>query len=480
VPTLVLVIWPIIAIVLFSRLGLVKGLIMSAYIGYLSLPENFAVPIPGFLDYDKTGAISLGILLGIWVAGRAARQSVNIANSTVDSRFLQIMVMGCVTLLLLGVVVTWMTNREPLIYAVQFIPAIRLYDVVSLAGKLALLLTPFFLARRYLATAGHHRSLLIAALSTGLFYSVLALWEIRMSPQLHIMLYGYFQHDFGQHVRNGFRPVVFLDHALSLAFFLVTALLAAIALARQTSGKERTIYLWAALWLYIVLILAKSFGAIFLGTVFGVMVLFLNARLLIRISAVVALVFLVFPAARQANIVPIDTFIAVSNSINADRVGSFEFRLRQEDAILARALEKPVAGWGPWARWRVRDERGRDSTTADGLWIIVLGERGWIGYIGFFGLLVLPVVMLTRTGRRREVNIETAGLSVIMMANLVYLVPNSTLSPVAWLITGSIAGFVQYNQPAAKKNSVEEASDAVPARGGNRYSRFQPRHRRLS
>lgn len=481
VATLALVIWPIIAIVLFSRLGLIKGLILSVCIGYLFLPEKLVIEIPGFLDYDKVAAISIGALLGMLFSGSSARPAVGNETPVIASRIMQLLVVGCMILIIGGIVMTWLTNREPLVYTQRVVKAVRMHDVISIVGAVLVMLAPYFLARRYLTKPEHHHYVLVALLGLGLIYSLLAVWEIRLSPRIHSTIYGYFQHSWRQHVRSGgFRPLVFLDHALSLGFFLVTALLAALTLARRSNENKRMYYLWAALWFYIVLILAKNFGAIFIATVCGALLLFLNARSLIRVSAVAATIFLFYPAARQANIVPIDTFIAVSNSVNADRVGSFEFRLRQEDAILARAFQKPVAGWGPWARWRVRDERGRDQTTPDGLWIIVLGERGWIGYIGFFGLLVLPTVMLTRTARRREVSMETSGLSVIMMANFIYLVPNSTLSPIGWLIVGSIAGFVQYSYPVAKKTSAKEASDAVSAYGGNRYSRFQPQHRRLS
>lgn len=474
--TLVLVIWPIIAIALFNRFGLSKGLILSVCIGYLLLPENFAIPIPGFVDYNKVGAISLAVLLGVWVAGSAERQSLVGIGRVTESRLMHMMIIGCLILIFVGAVMTWRTNREALIFSEHVARAIRMYDVISIAAGVIMLVIPYFLARRYLVKPEHHHYILMTILVSGLIYSVVALWEIRMSPQMHITVYGYFQHNFGQHIRNGFRPVVFLDHALSLGFFLVTALLAAIALARRESGKKRATYLWAALWLYVILILAKSFGAIFIGTVCGAMLLFLNTRLLIRVSAVVAIMFLVFPAARQANIIPIDNFIALTNSINADRTGSFEFRLKHEDAILARALEKPIAGWGPWARWRVRDERGRDETVADGLWIIILGERGWAGYLSFFGLLVLPIFMLTRIARRREVSVENAGMSVIMMANFIYLVPNSTLSPIAWMITGSLAGTIQYAHAAPKQ---EDTSDTKGRAQGRRldYSRFEPRHK---
>ena len=485
--TLVLVIWPIIAIVLFSRLGRIKGLILSVMVGYLFLPENYAIAIPGFVDYDKVGAVTLGALLGLLISAAPKPPDPQTASAAdqpiLSSRLMLVLVAGCMVLIVSGIVLTWLTNRETLVYTQRVLPAISMYDAVSILGGTIIIVTPYFLARRYLTKPEHHHYVLVALLALGLFYSLLALWEIRMSPHLHTSTYGYFQHNWGQHVRSGgFRPLVFLRHSLWLGFFLVTVFIAALALARRSSDKLRIQYLFAAFWVYAVIILSKNFGAILLGTAFGLMIWFVNLRMLIKVCAVLSIVFLIFPAARQANLVPIDSFISVATRINADRIGSFEFRLMHEDAILARALEKPVAGWGPWARWRVRDERGRDETVSDGLWIIIIGERGWIGYIGFFGLLVLPVVMLAYGTRKREVSIETAAISTIMTANFIYLVPNSTLSPIGWLIAGSLAGFVQYSYTAPHDTAPDTAPDTaappLPVRRRQTYSRFQPKHAR--
>ena len=60
-----------------------------------------------------------------------------------------------------------------------------------------------------------------------LVYSLPMLFEIRISPQLHRWVYGYFPNDaFVQQMRGGgFRPVVFFPHGLALALFTAIALL---------------------------------------------------------------------------------------------------------------------------------------------------------------------------------------------------------------------------------------------------------------
>ena len=55
----------------------------------------------------------------------------------------------------------------------------------------------------------------------GLIYVPLCLFEVRMSPQLHNMVYGFAQHSFGQTVRGGgWRPMVFMQHGLAVGLFM--------------------------------------------------------------------------------------------------------------------------------------------------------------------------------------------------------------------------------------------------------------------
>ena len=78
----------------------------------------------------------------------------------------------------------------------------------------------------------------------GLCYSVPMLFEVRMSPQLHTWIYGYFPHSFVQQMREGgFRPVVFLGHGLLTAFFIMSAAVAAAAFwqtrTRRSGSRPR-------------------------------------------------------------------------------------------------------------------------------------------------------------------------------------------------------------------------------------------------
>ena len=74
--------------------------------------------------------------------------------------------------------------------------------------------------------------------------------------------------------------------------------------------------------------------------------------------------------------------------VSDDRARSLEFRFINEDRLLGRASERPLAGWGRFGRNRVYDEEGGyDVSVTDGRWIIVLGQFGILGFIAEFGLL---------------------------------------------------------------------------------------------
>jgi hypothetical protein len=108
------------------------------------------------------------------------------------------------------------------------LPGVGHYDALSAVVGQFLFLLPFFLGRQFLRHAEDSAETLRVLIVAGLIYSLPMLFEIRMSPQLHTWIYGYFPHSFGQQMREGgFRPVVFLGHGLLVAFFIMTAAVAA-------------------------------------------------------------------------------------------------------------------------------------------------------------------------------------------------------------------------------------------------------------
>ncbi len=100
---------------------------------------------------------------------------------------------------------------------------------------------PYAMGRAYFRDWGSLRELAIGVFIGGVAYLPFVWYEIRMSPQLHTMLYGFFQHTFGQHLRyGGFRPIVFMQHGLMVGLWMAAASLAGLWLWRMPCSHERS------------------------------------------------------------------------------------------------------------------------------------------------------------------------------------------------------------------------------------------------
>jgi hypothetical protein len=164
------------------------------------------------------------------------------------------------------------------------------YDALS-AGlrSVATWGAPYALGRAYLRVPGSLTELAAALAAAALAYVPPCLWEIRMSPQLHAMVYGFypFGSDFTQVVRfGGYRPSVFMADGLMTSMFVAAGTLAAYGLWR--SRARRTVLGIGLGWAVVVLattsVLCKSTGSIVL---LGAGLCVLEGSRLLRTSALV-------------------------------------------------------------------------------------------------------------------------------------------------------------------------------------------------
>ncbi|WP_187431740.1 hypothetical protein ROLI_045780 (plasmid) [Roseobacter fucihabitans] len=467
--TAALLLWLIVAPMLFAALPAVPALLWGVLLPYLFLPEAYAINLPGLPDINKTSAITIGLMLALALYWNKFTDALTQAPTTLSSRSFRFGLTLCLSLSLLSIVGSVLNNQEALRFGPTLLPALRPWDVISAIAAFALYITPFLFARRYLATPETHRALLRVITIMGLIYTLLMLIEIRLSPQLHAWVYGYYQHSFAQHIRDGFRPMVFLQHGLWVGFFIFTATIAAAALWK---AEKKIQWFWAALWLFFILMISRNLGAFAIGVLSLAVFFGLWTRMQVRVVVAVALIILFYPGLRQANFIPIKQITSVAATVSAARAGSLQYRLDNEDALLERAFLKPLTGWGGYKRDRIFNELGQDISISEGRWIQTIGRSGWIGYIGLFGLLTLPILFLPIVRRRKAIPPETLALGLIGMGNLIYMIPNSTLTPVSWLIFGALAGFVQYDVAAQIGGTVFSAKTA-PNR--NHYTRFPPK-----
>jgi hypothetical protein len=419
--------------VLFNRLPLAKAAIWSLLGGFLLLPSALEVDAPLLPPLDKMSVTALATLLLCWIYGSQAPRPRR-------SFLLYVFALAFV----ISPILSTFTNSYELQTAGKSVPGFYPLDGLKFAGRNLLLLVPTYIGSRFLST-DNARALLLKALPTAmLVYSLPMLFEIRMSPQLHRWVYGYFPHEsFAQQIRDGgFRPVVFFSHGLALALFTALALLATLVLVRTRSrifGQRAGL---VATYLGGLLLLCKSLGPLIYPALLAPLILFMRPRTWVIIGCVASVFVCVYPFLRTNGLSPIQLVSNVASAVSADRNKSFQTRVENEEQLLAKANEKPLLGWGAMGRNRIFDKwTGQDISVTDGGWIIQYGAFGWFGYLSMFGLLAVAQFRALRAMDKEvtPANLVRGGLALILTVYVVDSIPNGSQISIIFLLAGSIA-----------------------------------------
>ncbi|WP_113910737.1 hypothetical protein [Roseovarius dicentrarchi] len=443
---IMLMVWPLACVLLCRRLPPERAIIWCILGGYLLLPPVAGFDLPLVPEMNKTSIpnITAFLLCVFYLKRRVSFWPENWA--------MRLLVLG----FLLGVIPTVLTNGDairftllgqtaPIVFSTASLPGLGLRDLLSVMVAQVIVLLPFFLGRSLLSTETGLRELLLALVVGALIYSIPALIEIRLSPQINTWVYGFFQHDFEQMMRQGgFRPIVFLPHALLLAFFVMSAAMAALALGRGAPAPRRWRAFGCAAYLLILLILCKSMASVAYAMVLAPVILFATPRVQMRLALVFALVAMIYPMLRNYDVIPTNDILAQAEAINPDRAQSLGYRFDNEEQLLDRADKKPLFGWGGWGRNLVRDKQtGRILTIPDGEWIIVFGTFGWVGYIAQMGLLGGPLILLwwgMPRKSRQPLPPYAAPVALLLAITMMDMLLNAILTPYTWLMAGAILG----------------------------------------
>lgn len=459
---LMLLIWPVVAVVIYRRLPPMQATVWAILGAYLVLPPAQATfDLPAVPNLDKFSISSLcALACTVWML--KARVPV-VPHSRTGA--------ALVVLFVASPFFTSATNPDPIPIRAGDVPALRLYDSIAYVSGQVITLIPFLLARRFLGTAEGMRVIVVALVVAGIVYSLPMALEARLSPQLNVWVYGFFAHDFSQSMRGGgFRPMVFLPHGLWVAFFALMAAMSALVVLRHAEARNRHWWLLGWLWLMAVLVLCRSLGPLAYAALLAPLILVAPRRLQLLVAAVMAAVVITYPALRGAHLVPLDDILEFARRISEERAASLEYRIDNEEVLLARAQEKPWFGWGGYGRSLILDPiTGRILSVPDGGWIIVLGTYGWLGYVAQFGLLVLPLLLLGREAlRSRSTAFSPFGAAVALIygANLIDLLPNNTLVPLTWLVAGALTGWAE--QLAVDRRKAEHEAWAAGLPHGRR------------
>ncbi len=484
--TLVLLLWPFVVWRLFLRLPPGRALIWSLLGAYLLLP-----PLPAEIDFPLLPSInksSLPSLAALAMAYLFAPQRPKLLPETPMARRLLIV-------FILSPIATVFTNSEPLVFTTNFIPGMAFQDAISQPINRFFIVIGFLLARNYLTTREDQRDFLIAMLVAGLAYSIPTLLEVRLSPQLNNWVYGYYQHLFSQTIRSGgYRPMVFLYHGIWLAFFMLTCLLSALALWKAEPQQMRSKYMIAAFYLGVILVLCKTLAVLVYALAIAPLMLLLRTRSQLRIAVLLTVLAVGYPIFKSLDLVPARAILAQAEAISPERSQSLAFRFHNEDILSERAELKPVFGWGTWGRNQLHDpDTGEITSVSDGYWIILLGSWGWVGFLAQFVLMSLPIWLLLkelnwlrkaeRRAFKRGMTFSLKGiknsqfakplehspyigpLALMLGFNLVDLLPNATLTPMTWLISGMLLGHAEQlarDRRAAERISASSSGSSAP------------------
>lgn len=435
-----LAMWPVVTVVMFRRLPVERAFIWSLLGGYLILP-----PPPAAFDFPlmppltKDSLPSLATFLTYVAINGLPRP---LLPRTTLGRTLAL-------IFIFSPIATVVTNTEPVFFGQIGIKALGAKDMIALTVLQFMLLLPFLLARHILGTAKGQRELIMAIFIGGLAYSLPMLAEVRLSPQLNIWIYGYFQHYFEQMIRDGgFRPIVFLYHGLWVAFFAMLAFVAALTLARAERSRTALLYFLAALYMFAVLVLCKSLGSLIFAVFLAPLVILLPTGMQLRVAAVIAAIAVGYPILKGAGLIPVDWMINQAAQINPERAASLQFRMDNEAILMDRAYQKPLFGWGSWGRNHILNSvTGEIETVTDGRWIILIGIFGWFGFLAEFGLIALPIWLIWLEWKRikpENVTPYMGPMVLILSVNLIDMIPNATLTTLTWLFAGSLMGYAEY------------------------------------
>ncbi len=240
---------------LFALLPARKAVIYNFIIAWLFLPMS-DLPLHGFTDYNKMSAACFGVIVGAFVFDLDTILAFRPSVWDIP------MLVWCIC----PFISSYYNDLGP-------------YDGLSgIAYQMTDWGLPYFIGRIYFNDLKGLRELAHGIILGGLLYVPLVWYEIRMSPQLHRMVYGYTQYEFAQSKRyGGFRPMVFMQHGLAVSMWMTVTAMTAFWLW-WSKGIDKVMGIkigWVALILIVTAGATHSVGAIALMSM-AVIVLWLT------------------------------------------------------------------------------------------------------------------------------------------------------------------------------------------------------------
>jgi len=398
--------------------------ILLSYIGGVLFLPVFSIDLP-IINYNKYSAIAIAVLLG--EVFRSEKVRLNNKNL-----FDKNMILFCFVSTIISSLLNGFGLYEGLTVA---------FDNFFTWG------VAFIMGRKYFKSEEDLKLLLKYLLAGVLIYVPLCLYELRMSPQLNIKVYGFFQHSWGQHFRyGGYRPIVFMNHGLMVSLWLMAGAVSFFWLWRAKIKKKMfKIHLF---FLFIIsfgtLYMTKSKGALFLGII-GILCWFIYKTK--KIDKFLTLLMIIFPVyffLRIQSMITINDITEIlSRFFDQERLDSLIFRLRSEETISnSMGFLQLFFGWHRWSRKLGFDPYTNRAVVVDSLWIIIYGGRGLLGLSSLFILILSgPISIVKKMKREKNICIESISLSLVIILFAFDCLSNAMANPIYILCTGALVTY---------------------------------------
>jgi hypothetical protein len=351
-------------------------------------------------------------------------------------------------------------------YDFLFLPLVLLAGYASLANGQALydgmsasidLLLRFvlivLLVRIHFRSREHAVYFLRSLIAVAGLYAILLLWEWRMSPQAHVIVYGYFPHSFAQMMRGGFfRPIGFFGHGLDVGYLY--ALVVPVGLALHKS-RELGLPTWLLLLCGLGLASSMSLGPILFC---AFCVLLVRRRSHRTLGAGMAflpfglLAVCLLAVADQDNFAPL---LELFNEVSEERAESLSYRLNAFEYYMQNILNRPIFGHGGWGHGL------NPSIATDSVLLLNLIVYGF----AFVGILYLwyyrslrHLGQLVNESLSREYDFVAATLYFVLFLAIIYdfIVIGTALNVVVICV-------VYLGHSARDSNPVAATDTPVPA-----------------
>ena len=432
-----ILLWPIIAIALYKKFDTVTATFWVIVGGYMLLPVKTFIDLPAIPSIGKDQISAISALIGclfikkekIYFLGKETYQKVMIS------------------LLIIIPLINVFFNSEPMFNGKLWLQGLTIYDSVGQTLMIYLSIIPFVIGLSVIKSIEDGEKIFKLLVIAGLIYSPLIILEVLLSPQLHTWLYGFFPHSFIQQVRfDGFRAAAFMGHGLLVAVFYFVCCLAAAFEFKQTSLKSKKLKsLVIFIYMFFILMLSKSVGAIFLGVVFITVLFSLPWNIKVTFLRSVVILFLLYPTLSLLGLIPYTDIIAFIQGFSIDKAGSLDFRFNNEQILLTHAAEKFFIGWGSWGRNQLFD------SITDGYWLIVYGQYGSIYFYTFFLLFSMPIINSFKKPPEENNKLIVFACCAVIGGVLIDQIPNSSLDHSwLWFICGAFTVLTKLSQKVNK------------------------------